>query len=380
MFTFATRKERKLSMKPAEILKHIDEIESMHGYDGRYKTIYALVCSLPDKELMQYVETHGFPSFYLKLIARRGLEKPFATRQRNDVSRMLKQLSVPDCNNKTQIREGLKARYNFVPQAYRHKILRCMLGQGTKKERLWAYTRLRWKWDDSFAPVIEQCFVKYHEIECAWLILDFFPASFVYEHREEFVNLVGWQRVMSRLGKEYPDLIDHEKLTPLEWLHVVVALRLTEHKDDIETFLYHIIASLVESILCGVYHQNSPLSLRDLPDVNRMVWAMGQMGMADAILRFQSFDQKFETYVPEDIDDEKRTEMVYPWLCDVYDTFAVGMMGWPSREDKGYTLEQYREARRVFVYGEEGVDSIGGWLIPPTDDIPSEDNEVSFPF
>ena len=72
--------------------------------------------------------------------------------------------------------------------------------------------------------------------------------------------------------------------------------------------------------------------------------------------------------------------MVYPWLCDVYDTFAVGMMGWPSREDKGYTLEQYREARRVFVYGEEGVDSIGGWLIPPTDDIPSEDNEVSFPF
>ena len=352
----------------------------MHGYGGRYKTIYALVCSLPDKELMQYVETHGFPSFYLKLIARRGLEKTFATRQRNAVSRMLKQLSVPDSINKTQLREGLKARYNFVPQVYRQKILRCMLGQGTKKERLWVYTRLRWEWDDSFAPAIEQCFAMYHEVECAWLILDFFPASFVYEHREEFVNLIGWQRVMSRLGKEYLDLIDHEKLTPLEWLHVVVDLRLTEHKDDIETFLYHNIASLVDSILCGVYHQECPRSLRDLPDVSWTVWAMGQMGMTDAILRFQAFDRKFETYVPEDIDGEKRVEMVYPWLCDLYDTIAVGMLSWPSREEKGYSLEQYRDARRVFIYGEEGVDSIGGWLIPPTDDIPSEDNGGNYPF
>ena len=373
-------KQRKRSMKPTEILKHIDEIESMHGYDGRHKTIYALICSLPDKELMQYVETHGFPSFYLKLIARRGLEKPFVSRQKKAVSRILKQLAVPDCKNKTQFREGLKALYNFVPQAYRQKILRCMLEQGTKKERLWAYTRLNWKWDDAFASTIEQCFSQYHEVECARLILDFFPASFVYEHREEFVQLMGWRWVMSSVGKEYPDLINREKLSPLEWVHVVIDLHLTEHMSDIEDFLYHNIASKTDSIMCGVYHHDCPQSLRDLPDVSWTVWAMGQMGMADAIFRFQAFDRKFETYVPEDIDNEKRTEMVYPWLCDVYDTFAVGMLGWPSRVEKQFSLEQYREAHRVFLYGEEGEDSIDGWLIPPTDDTLSETDKEEFPF
>lgn len=367
-------------MKPSETLKHIDEIESMHGYDGRYKTVYALVCSLPDKELMQYVETHRFPSFYLKLIARRGLEKLFATRQKNTVSRILKLLALPDCDNKTQLREGLKARYNFVPQVYQKKILRCLLGQGTKKERLWAYTRLRWKWDDSFVPAIVQCFEQYHEIECAWLILDFFPASYVYEHREEFVQLVGWRWVMSSVGKDYPELIDREKLTDAEWVHVVVDLRLMEHKTYIEDYLYRNIASMTDSILCGVYHHDCPMSLRDLPDVNWTVWAMGQMGMADAIFRFQAFDRKFETYVPENIDDEKRTEMVYPWLCDIYDTFAVGMLGWPSREEKHFSLEQYREARHVFIYGEEGVDSIGGWLIPPTDNRIHETDNENLPF
>lgn len=137
---------------------------------------------------------------------------------------------------------------------------------------------------------------------------------------------------------------------------------------------------MTDSIMSGVYHLDCPQSLRDFQDVNWTIWAMGQMGMADAILRFQAFDRKFETYVSDDIDDEKRTEMVYPWLCDVYDTFAVDMLGYPSRKDKQYTLEQYREARQVFTYGEEGVDSIGGWLIPPTDDIPNEDNGGNYPF
>ena len=53
------------------------------------------------------------------------------------------------------------------------------------------------------------------------------------------------------------------------------------------------------------------------------------------------------------------------------DIFAVEMQGWPSREEKGFSLEQYRETQHVFVYGEEGVDSIGCWLIPPTDDTAS---------
>ena len=328
-------------MKSIEILRYIERVEASSRYDGRFKTIYALVCSLPDKELIQYVETHGFPSFYLKLIARRGLEKTFSTRQKNAVSRMLKQLAVSECKNKTTLRESLKSRFALVPQAYKKKILHCMLAQGTKKERLWAYIRLGWRWDDTFSQTIEQCYSEYHEKECAYLILNKFPSSFIYEHRETLAQHVSWRWVMKSTGKDYPGLIDRDKLTSLEWVHLMVDLHLTENRDDIEEYLYYNIASIVDSIISGEYHQRYPLSLRDLPNVNWTVWAMGQMGMADAIIRFQSYDQKFEHYIPEDIDDEKKVEMLYPWLCDVYDTFAVEIQGWPSREEKGYSLEQF---------------------------------------
>jgi hypothetical protein len=56
------------------------------------------------------------------------------------------------------------------------------------------------------------------------------------------------------------------------------------------------------------------------------------------------------------------------------------MLGWPSREEKQFSLEQYREAQHVFIYGEEGVDSIGGWLIPPTDNRIHETDNENLPF
>ena len=352
-------------MKPTEILKHIDEIESQRDYVGRFKTIYALVCTLPDKELMQYVETHGFSEVFMKIIVRRGLKEQFAVRQKSIVSRMLRQLSMPDCKNKTLCREGLKSRYAYVPKAYQQKILHSMLTQGTKKERLWAYTRLGLRWDNSYTQIIERCLAEYQEAECAHLILKHFPTQFVYEHQEEFVRLVGWRWVMSCVGKDYPDIVDREKLTLAEWVHVVVDLHLTDHNADVETFLYHTIATQVDYVMSSGYYRGYSLSLRNFPDVGWAVWAMGQMGMADAILRFQDYDRKFENFVPEDIDDEERADFVYPWLCAVYDTFAVKMLGWPSREEKRYSLEQYHKARNRFMYDAAEEDATGltdGWF------------------
>lgn len=366
-------------MKPTDILKHIDEIESQWSYYGRFKTVYALVCSLPDKALMQYVETHSFPEVFMKVIARRGLKEQFASRQKMTVSRYITLLSNLDCKNKTSLRDGLKARYNLVPPAYKERILRCMLAQNTKKERLWAYTRLRQKWDNSFFRTIEQCFETYHEVECAWLILDFFPTPYIYEHREVLAGLVGWRWIMSRVGKDYPNLVSCERLTASEWVRVVVDLHMTEHEADIEAYLYNNIAVNVEKLLAkGVYAldlltiknqpfttaHDYPLSLRSIPDVSWTVWAMGQMGMADAIMRFKEYDHMYEHHVPEDYDEETKAKLLYSWLSHVYDTFAVKMLGWPSREEKGYSFETYLNGSDTFI--PEDDTSAGDWLEPTT--------------
>ena len=320
-------------MKPTEILRHIEEIETMHSYGGRYKTAYALVCSLPDAELMQYVETHGFPDYLVKLIKRRGLEKQFITRQKSSVSRMIKQLSKPDCTKKTPLREGLKSRFPFVPQTYQRKILHCMLTQGTKKERLWSYTRLNWHWDDAFIQPIECCYTEYHEVESASLIVKNFPLDYVYQHHDELAAVAGWGYVIRRLGKEYPELVRKELLTLSEWVRTVTDLRLHEYEKDIEDYIYQTIVSEVEKLRkqeSWYFHQNGDrrfFTLRDLPGVSVAVWSMGQMGMADAILRFQQYDKQFEWYMPEDIPEDKQEEMFYSWLDDIYNTITAGKLG-----------------------------------------------------
>lgn len=320
-------------MEPSVILRHIEEVESIQSYGGRYKTAYALVCSLPNAELMHYVEMHGFPDYLIKLIKRRGLEKQFITRQKSTVSRMLKRLSMPDCTKKTPLREGLKARFPFVPKAHQRKILHCMLAQGTKKERLWVYTRLGWHWDYAFIQPIERCFVKYREAESAALIVKNFPGDYIYQHRDELAAIAGWGYVMRRLGKEHPELIRKNMLTPSEWIRTITDLRLHEYEEDIEEYLYQTIADEARKLLNGEswYHHGRGnercLTLRDLPGVGVVVWSMGQMGMADAILRFQQFDQRFEWYLPEIISEYKQKKLFYSWLNDIYCSIVVGELG-----------------------------------------------------
>lgn len=320
-------------MKNSETVKHIEEIESMHNYGGRYKTAYALICSLPDTELMQYVETHGFPDYLVKLIKRRGLEKQFVTRQKSTASRMLKLLSLPDCSKKTPLREALKARFPFVPESYKQKILHCMLVQGTKKERLWAYTRLGWHWDDTFTLPIEQCYMEYHEVESASLIVKNFHVDYIYQHRDELAAVAGWGYVMRRLGKEHPELVRKELLTPSEWIRTVTHLRLHQYENEIEDYLYQAISTEVEKLKNHeswyIHRQGDRrfFTLRDLPGVSVAVWSMGQMGMVDAIMRFQKYDQRFEWYLPENIPEDKQEELFYSWLNDIYNTIAVGKLG-----------------------------------------------------
>lgn len=320
-------------MKPSETVRHIEEIESMHNYNGRYKTAYALVCSLPDAELMKYVETHEFPDYLVKLIKRRGLEKQFVTRQKSTVSRMLKQLSLSDCSKKTPLREGLKARFPFVPQGNQKKILHCMLTQGTKKERLWAYTRLGWHWDDAFSQPLERCYIEYHEVECASLIVKNFPVDYVYQHRDDLATVAGWGYVMRRLGKEHPELVRKDLLTPSEWIRTVTDLRLHQYENEIEEYLYQTIAHEVVKLRNHegwYFHRSGDLqffTLRDLPEVSVAVWSMGQMGMADAILRFQKYDQRFEWYLPDNNPEDKQEELFYSWLNDIYGAIMVGKTG-----------------------------------------------------
>lgn len=98
---------------------------------------------------------------------------------------------------------------------------------------------------------------------------------------------------MRRLGKEHPELVKRELLSPDEWIRTITDLRLHQYEDEIEEHLYQTIANEARKLLNGEgwYHHGRGneqcLTLRDLPGVSVAVWSMGQMGMAEAILHFQ---------------------------------------------------------------------------------------------
>ena len=61
---------------------------------------------------------------------------------------------------------------------------------------------------------------------------------------------------------------------------------------------------------------------------------MGQMGMADAVMRFMKYDQQYEWHLPGEMPKEMEEEMLRSWLSDIYASIAVSKLGWPSLEAK----------------------------------------------
>jgi hypothetical protein len=61
---------------------------------------------------------------------------------------------------------------------------------------------------------------------------------------------------------------------------------------------------------------------------------MGQMGMADAILRFLEYDRRYEWHLPEEMSKEMEEETFHSWLNDIYTSIAVAKLGWPSLDAK----------------------------------------------
>jgi len=359
-------------MKPKEILAKIEELKKRSDYQGSTNIIYALANTLPDKSLLEFVMDNDFNEFYMRIIERRGLETRMKTKLKRRIGDNIKSLENPNYNGRTKLRGFLQSCYQYAYPKDRTKILHCMLGQPTKKDREWAYVKLKKDWDSSFYDLVDKNLGLFHEKECATVIMKHFPKDYIYQHRQELAELIGKQWVMAEIGEIHPEELNLNDLDPYERVRTIATLHLKEYRDMLESMLYTAIKHEIELILsaCRLDSPNrivdsrkyysyvftidnknydlywagwekchdgfipyllqveSPygdnhlheavISLRTLKCTGICLWAMGQMGMADAIIRFSEMDAKFETQFKYDKDTDNLPGKLKNWLFEVY--------------------------------------------------------------
>ena len=230
-----------------EALKEFEKLYDEKSYYDFLKFRHQLICCLPEKDLFELLDTMLYNQKYVALLLKpNSLEKRFAQHQSRKASCVIAQLKKPDCKGKMLLRKQLKLRFLYTTPKSRKEIISFMLEQPTKKEREWAYAKLKSDWDSTFLGKCYSLFEKYKDEKCADLLLKHAPHSFIYAHRDEISEKVGPYMVIRTIGRKYPDAVDLDALDANAKLRAIANLRLTDRRHEVENMLYSNIIAEIE--------------------------------------------------------------------------------------------------------------------------------------
>lgn len=424
-------------MNTAEIKKQILSLWLDKDFADGKSVANSLARTLPDKDLLDLVEDYCFARgqrmmwidpkdgdlkfiYFVDVAMKRGLAQRLAQRQKKPIERLIEELSSTNCKRKLALREQLRNRYCLASESDKRKILLFMLNQPTKTERIWAYSRVKKMWDEVYRESVARVFEKYGDFDVVPLIMRHFPTDYIFRHREKLAELSDWAWVYKRIGKDYPQEVNLERLSPSSKLRVIESLKLTDCSAEVEDMLYRSIAAEVAALLTwgevsrddeqfdleksktpyryyelcfyvdhysGDHWVKQPgyyfpmyfnfkgvedfygfvyterLSLLDFTGVRMTLWVMGQIGMTEAIMRFSEIDKELSEVFEYDTESTV-PRMVFDWLLRVYDNVNVKRLGWGPLSDRYRRLLTNYQIRWMYkqreTYGAKTVD-------PPND-------------
>ncbi len=84
-------------------------------------------------------------------------------------------------------RKDIKRRFDYLDWTDQRKIVLAFLLSTNKLDRVWSYYKLLKIWDESFYDTVQQLWEKYHEQECGWLIVRYFPLAYIETYKKELM-------------------------------------------------------------------------------------------------------------------------------------------------------------------------------------------------
>ena len=117
-------------------------------------------------------------------------------------------------------RNELQARFNYLDWNVQKKILEIFLNSN-KADRNWAYKKLRRYGDETFIPLIESLWEKYHEDDCIKAVIAFCPEEYLMKHEEELGKGRNYFFLCMRLCYREDFVINEKRLSKSDWLKVM---------------------------------------------------------------------------------------------------------------------------------------------------------------
>lgn len=254
----------------------------------------AMLCTLTSEEALEFqTKQKADYSFAVSQVINNNLNQPSSDESQVIVRNRSLLAELRDFENRKSgkrrvARKNLQSRLPYASYREQCKVLPIFLN-GAQLDRTFAYKYLRANWDKQFRKLIQSNFEKYYEVECAKLILRYFPVEYVIHHKEKLIELCGYVSVRLRLPDD--DAIDINRLKPVEYLYLMAKLKRSIEPFEAEDILYkHIITYFSTNNIIDI--PVAPWSLLSIPDVSLMIWSLGHLGLFQSILQFDEINSR----------------------------------------------------------------------------------------
>ena len=144
-------------------------------------------------------------------------------------------------------RKEIEWRFNALDWKYQKQILFAFLQSGMS-DRKWAYKKLYAFWDDCFIPSLKEVWELHHDIELAWIIIQFFPSNYLKKNIKEFSKGRNYYFLYHRLREDPDFVLDKTKLNEADLLSVMIETGEIITDGDIRDMFYIIIYKLCKGV------------------------------------------------------------------------------------------------------------------------------------
>ena len=185
-------------------------------------------------------------------------------------------------------RDLLRDRFDKQSYLVQNRILREFL-KGTKTDYEWAGRRLRDNWRPEMKALVGEVWKKTRNQILAYVILRHFPNSYIIQEQYELEKVVNYAYICARVGNDSSFNMDLSRFSVPELFYVLAKLNRLVDAEDMEKRLYDYLLNYDYNYSDLVFQ---PISFASIKGMDQIVWAMGVLGMQDALIRLLNFENR----------------------------------------------------------------------------------------
>lgn len=181
---------------------------------------------------------------------------------------------------KQAARKELQVRLPYLTAHEQKQIIYAFLDTEVKTDRVFVLKYLDAHFDPMYLKAVEVVWGLYHDFEAAKLLTHYASDEFITEHFEQLVKDYRYLPVRLRMPADYP--VDRAQL---EW-HELINLCARQHLSITEEEAFAILSNVIHLQLIRENVAFEGNSLLRLAYVSAVLWALGELGFQELVLRF----------------------------------------------------------------------------------------------